>query len=131
MKIFLSSFVAFSVSLTAMSVHADGESTYKTVCASCHASGAANAPRTGDQKKWASLIREGQATLTAHGYVGIRGMPPKGGKPDLSVEDFANAVVYMANQSGGKWVSPDAKLLAAIQQEITKREKALASKAKK
>lgn len=27
-----------------------GESTYKSVCASCHASGVANAPKLGDQK---------------------------------------------------------------------------------
>jgi cytochrome c5 len=108
-----------------------GESTYKSVCASCHASGVANAPKLGDQKKWGPLIREGQAVLTAHGYVGIRGMPAKGGKPDLGIEDFADAVVFMVNQSGGKWASPDAKILAAIRIEIDKREKAIAAKAKK
>jgi len=108
-----------------------GESTYKSVCASCHASGVANAPKLGDQKKWGPLIREGQAVLTAHGYVGIRGMPAKGGKPDLGIEDFADAVVFMVNQSGGKWASPDAKILAAIRSEIDKREKAIAAKAKK
>ncbi|MBU6303948.1 MAG: c-type cytochrome [Betaproteobacteria bacterium] len=108
-----------------------GEATYKSVCASCHASGVANAPKLGDQKKWGPLIREGQAVLTAHGYVGIRGMPAKGGKPDLGVEDFADAVVFMVNQSGGKWPSPDAKILAAIRIEIEKREKAIAAKAKK
>lgn len=123
--------MALMAGLPAMSAFANGEATYKSVCASCHASGAANAPRVGDQKKWAVLIREGQARITADGYVGIRGMPAKGGKPDLSLEDFADAVVYMANASGGKWSSPDAKLLAAIQNEIAKREKALASKTKK
>ena len=108
-----------------------GESTYKSVCASCHSAGVANAPKLGDQKKWGALIREGQAVLTAHGYVGIRGMPAKGGKPDLSVEDFADAVAYMVNQSGGKWPSPDARTLAAIRTEIEKREKAIAAKARK
>ena len=108
-----------------------GEATYKAVCAACHTSGAANAPKLGDAKKWGPLIREGQAVLTAHGYVGIRGMPAKGGKPDLSVEDFADAVAYMVNQSGGKWQSPDAKTLAAIRTEIDKREKAIAAKARK
>lgn len=123
--------MAILAGLPAMSVQANGEATYRSVCASCHASGVANAPKVGDQKKWAALIREGQATLTAHGYVGIRGMPAKGGRPDLSLEDFADAVVYMANQSGGKWSSPDTKLLASIQHEVTRREKALAAKAKK
>ncbi|MFM7966331.1 MAG: c-type cytochrome [Betaproteobacteria bacterium] len=108
-----------------------GEATYKSVCAACHTAGVANAPKIGDAKKWGPLIREGQAVLTAHGYVGIRGMPAKGGKPDLSIEDFADAVVYMVNNSGGKWSSPDAKMLAAIRTEIDKREKAIAAKAKK
>lgn len=123
--------MGLSVGLSAMSVQANGEATFRTVCANCHASGVANAPQVGDQKKWVSLIHEGQAELTADGYVGIRGMPPKGGKPDLSVEEFANAVVYMANQSGAKWSPPDAKLWATIQHKIAKREKALALKIKK
>jgi hypothetical protein len=55
-------------------------------------------------------------------------MPPKGGQPDLSVEGFASAVVYMANQSGGQWKEPDANLLQAIQKEIEKREKQLKKK---
>lgn len=58
-----------------------GEATYKAVCAACHTTGVANAPKLGDAKKWGPLIREGQAVLTAHGYVGIRGMPAKGVSP--------------------------------------------------
>ena len=122
--------VAFSTLPMAALAQA-GEATYKAVCAACHTAGVANTPKIGDAKKWGPLIREGQAVLTAHGYVGIRGMPAKGGKPDLSIEDFADAVVYMVNNSGGKWSSPDAKMLAAIRTEIDKREKAIAAKARK
>jgi len=43
----------------------------------------------GDHKAWAPLIREGQPALTGVAYIGIRGMPPKGGAPGLSLEDFA------------------------------------------
>jgi hypothetical protein len=86
----------------------------------------AGAPNLGDRKAWTPLIEEGQAILTAHGYVGVRGMPAKGGKPDLSIEDFAAAVVHMVNASGGKWSQPDAKGFAAIRSEIVKREKELA-----
>ncbi len=43
-----------------------GENTYKQVCAACHGSGVLNAPKLGDKAKWAPLIAEGQATLTAH-----------------------------------------------------------------
>jgi mono/diheme cytochrome c family protein len=101
---------------------ATGENTYKQVCAVCHQMGVAKAPKPGDKAQWAPLIKEGQVQLTAHGYVGVRGMPAKGGKPDLSVADFAASVVYMANQSGGNWQNPDAKMLERINAEIIKRE---------
>ena len=105
-----------------------GETTYKQVCASCHNAGVANAPKFGDKAKWAPLIAEGQVTLTAHGYVGVRAMPPKGGNPNLSIEGFSDAVVYMANQAGGNWKSPDAKMLAAINKEIAARKAGLNQK---
>lgn len=98
-----------------------GEQTYKDVCMVCHAAGVANAPKFGDAKAWAPLIKEGQAVLTAHAWVGVRGMPARGGNPNLSQEDFAKAVVYMANAAGGKWKEPDARLMAAIQAEEKKR----------
>ena len=109
-------------------VMANGETTYKQVCMACHTSGVAGAPKLGDKAKWAPLIKEGQAILTAHGYVGIRGMPAKGGKSDLSVENFAKALVYMVNQSGGAWKDPDAKTLPAIDLEIDARKKESAKK---
>jgi len=109
-------------------VMANGQTTYKQVCMACHTSGVAGAPKLGDKAKWAPLIKEGQAILTAHGYVGIRGMPAKGGKSDLSVENFAKALVYMVNQSGGAWKDPDAKTLQAIDLEIDARKKELAKK---
>ncbi len=105
---------------------ADGAQVYQVACAVCHTAGVAGAPKLGDRKAWAPLIEEGQEILTAHGYVGVRGMPAKGGKPDLSIEDFAAAVVHLVNASGGKWGQPDAKGLAAIRAEIVKREKELA-----
>lgn len=98
-----------------------GENTYKQVCVSCHGSGVLNAPKFGDKAKWAPLIAEGQVTLTAHAYVGVRSMPPKGGNPNLSIEGFSDALVYMVNNSGGNWKSPDAKTIAAINKEIEAR----------
>ncbi|WP_353431684.1 c-type cytochrome [Polynucleobacter sp. MWH-UH23A] len=98
-----------------------GENTYKQVCANCHGAGVLNAPKFGDKAKWAPLIAEGQVTLTAHAYFGVRGMPPKGGNPNLSVEGFSDALVYMVNNSGGNWKSPDAKTIAAINKEIEAR----------
>jgi len=98
------------------------ENTYKTVCAVCHSAGVAGAPKLGDKAKWAPLIKEGQVQLTAHGYVGVRGMPAKGGKPDLSVVDFAASLVYMVNQSGGNWQNPNDLTLKKIEAEIIRRQ---------
>ena len=107
---------------SATSLANSGESTYKQVCASCHTPGVAGAPKLGDKVKWAALIKEGQVQITAHGYVGIRGMPAKGGKPDLSVSDFAASVAYMANQSGAGWKNPDDAMLKKIETEIQRRQ---------
>lgn len=98
----------------------DGAAVYRTVCASCHDAGLAGAPRLGDRKAWAPLLKEGQAALTAIAYVGIRGMPAKGGAPDLSLEDFARATVHMANEGGGRWRNPDAAMLARIEGVVTR-----------
>ena len=95
-----------------------GENTYKQVCAACHESGISNAPKFGSKSKWVPLIAEGQVILTAHAYVGVRGMPAKGGNPSLTIEIFSDAVVYMANKAGGNWTPPDAKTLVAINKEI-------------
>ena len=120
--------LALMLALSTSAAWADGEKTYEAVCSACHATGVAGAPKVGDRKVWSPLIKEGQATLTAHGYVGVRAMPPKGGKHDLSVEVFAAALVVMVNRSGGNWTAPDDKRLQAIRAEIVKREKELAAK---
>lgn len=99
---------------------ASGEEVYQRVCAACHATGAAQAPKFGDKKAWAKLISESQATLTADGYVGIRAMPPKGGDPNLSLQDFAKAVAYMARAAGANWKDPDAALMKRIETAVAR-----------
>ena len=94
-----------------------GEQIYKQACVACHASGVAKAPKFGDNKAWAPLIAEGQPMLTAHAWVGVRGMPAKGGQSDLSLEDFAKTVAYMARSSGGNWQDPDQKMMTKIRKE--------------
>lgn len=102
-----------------------GETVYKEVCAACHAAGVANAPKLGDAKRWAPLIREGQVVLTSHGYVGVRAMPARGGKADLSLADFAGATAYMARAAGGTWQDPTPAVLAKMQAEVVRREQKL------
>jgi cytochrome c5 len=98
-----------------------GEQVYKETCSVCHATGVANAPKFGDKAKWAPLIKEGQHVLTAHAWVGVRGMPPKGGKADLALEEFSRATAYMARSAGGDWKDPDAATLERIRSEEKKR----------
>ncbi len=98
-----------------------GEQVYRETCMVCHGPGLANAPRLGDKQAWGKLIAEGQAVLTAHGWVGVRAMPPKGGRSDLSLEEFARALAWMVRGSGGNWQDPDARMLDSIRAEERKR----------
>jgi cytochrome c5 len=125
----LDRFLLVCAAVLAAPAWASGEGTYKAVCATCHAQAFPKAPQFGNKTQWAPLIREGQVTLTAHAYVGVRGMPAKGGQPDLSLEAFAEALNHMVNQSGGNWKTPDAKTLKAIQAEVAKRQKSISTKA--
>ena len=83
-----------------------GEQVYQAVCMGCHGAGVAGAPKMGDAGAWGKLIAEGQKKLVADAMKGIRGMPPKGGNPDLSDYEFERAVVFMANKSGGNFKEP-------------------------
>lgn len=105
-----------------------GAAVYQEICRHCHEAGVAGAPRKGNASDWRPLIREGQVTLTAHAWAGVRAMPPRGGQPDLSLEEFSRAVAEMARASGGDWQDPSAKLhlMQQIRTEIAKRERRVA-----
>jgi cytochrome c5 len=105
-----------------------GDQVYKEVCAVCHATGVAKAPKFADKAAWAPLIKEGQPVLTAHAWVGVRGMPAKGGRPDLSLEEFSRATAFMARAAGGNWQDPDPAMLTRIRAEENKRIAALKAK---
>lgn len=80
-----------------------GQQTYKAVCAMCHDTGLMNAPKLGDKSAWSARIAQGKDTLIQHGIKGIRMMPAKGGNPGLSDDEVAQAVIYMANESGASY----------------------------
>ena len=83
-----------------------GQQVYEQVCTTCHATGELGAPKFGDAKAWKPLIAEGQAMLFRTSIKGIRKMPAKGGRPDLSDLEVKRAVVYLANAGGAKWTEP-------------------------
>jgi cytochrome c5 len=83
-----------------------GNAVYTAVCAACHASGAAGAPKIGVASDWGPRLAQGYDTLVKHAIEGIRAMPAKGGNPDLDNVEVERAVVYMANQGGAKFKEP-------------------------
>ena len=83
-----------------------GKEVYELACAACHARGELGAPKLGDAAAWKPLIAEGQAALSRAAIKGIRKMPAKGGRPDLSDLEVRRAVAYLANAGGAKWTEP-------------------------
>lgn len=77
----------------------DGATVYDSGCASCHASGAAGAPKTGDADAWAERIDKGMDTLVKHAYEGFNAMPARGMCGDCSEDEIAAAVEYIVDQS--------------------------------
>jgi cytochrome c5 len=83
-----------------------GEEVFKSTCAGCHAAGVAGAPKVGDAAAWGPRLADGYDKVVGYALHGLRAMPAKGGNPDLDDIEVARAVVYMANQSGGKFKEP-------------------------
>lgn len=77
----------------------DGEAVYADVCAACHDSGAAGAPKLGDADGWGDRLDQDTATLYEHAINGIGAMPPKGGNSGLSDEEVEAAVDYMIEET--------------------------------
>jgi cytochrome c5 len=81
---------------------AQGKSAYGKVCAMCHASGAAGAPKPGDKAEWAPRIAQGPDTLYKHaleGFTGAKGVMPARGGSTMADADVKAAVDYMVAQS--------------------------------
>jgi cytochrome c5 len=90
-----------------------GESIVKTVCATCHQQGLANAPKLGDAKAWAPHIKQGMKAMLATAIKGKGAMPPRGGDASLTDVELERAIAHMANQAGGKFKEPPAPKEAA------------------
>ncbi len=88
-------------------VERTGEEIVNQSCAACHATGMMESPKLGDAGAWSARIAQGYETLTKHAIEGIRMMPARGGNPDLSDNDIAKAVAYMANGAGANFTAPE------------------------
>lgn len=76
---------------------AKGKQVYDSACFVCHAAAVAGAPKLGDKAAWAPRIAKGDEVLIKHAIGGFVGMPPKGGRQDLSDGDVTAAVGYMVD----------------------------------
>ncbi len=73
----------------------DGGAIYQRVCMACHETGAAGAPRRGNEGEWADRIDQGWDTLLDHSINGFNAMPARGGNPSLSDEEVAASTAYL------------------------------------
>ncbi|PTB18095.1 cytochrome c5 family protein [Trinickia symbiotica] len=91
-------------------VYKTGEEVFKSVCVTCHGTGAAGAPKFGNSADWAPRIAQGYDTLLHTALTGKGAMPPRGGTSpdDYSDYEIARAVVYMADHGGANFPEPAA-----------------------
>lgn len=80
---------------------AQGQATYEKVCAACHATAVAGAPRTGDAAAWqARLTKNGFSGLFDSAIKGKGAMPAKGGNQALSDDEVMSAVIHLLRAAG-------------------------------
>ena len=72
-----------------------GEDIVNAVCTTCHASGVAGAPKTGQREDWTMRLEQGDDVLIEHAISGFNAMPARGGDMSLTDEEIHRAVVYM------------------------------------
>ncbi|MCB6183398.1 c-type cytochrome [Leeia sp. TBRC 13508] len=91
-----------------------GKMVYEQVCFSCHKDGLIGAPKLGDAAAWGPRIAQGFDTLVKHAVEGFNGkMPAKGGNANLTDQEVARAVAYMANSGGAKFTEPKVEGVAS------------------
>ena len=82
-----------------------GEDVYKAQCSTCHATGAAGAPKLADAGAWGPRIKSGLDALVTSAMKGKGNMPAQSGG-DLDDAEVARGVVYLANAGGAKFAEP-------------------------
>ena len=79
-----------------------GEQVVKEQCAQCHETGKNGAPRIGDRAAWIPRLNTGLDNTVRSAINGHGGMPPRGGKANLSDAEIRAAIVYMFNPPAKK-----------------------------
>ncbi len=89
-----------------------GEQVFQAQCSACHLTGAAGAPKVGDEAVWAARVKTGYDALLTSALKGKNAMTPQGGG-DFSDYEIGRAVVYLANKGGAKFQEPKPPAAAA------------------
>lgn len=76
-----------------------GQDVYQAVCSACHATGAAGAPKVGDEAAWKPRVEQGMDGLMQSVVNGKGAMPPRGGG-QASDEELRKAIVHMLQETG-------------------------------
>ncbi len=75
-----------------------GAAIYNQACFACHASGAAGAPKLGDQAAWEPRVATGIDAMLQTAINGKGAMPPRGTCATCSDEDLRAAIEYMVSK---------------------------------
>jgi cytochrome c5 len=97
---------------SAPAVLRSGAQVYQAQCGACHAAGVAGAPKFGDAAAWAPRVKTGYDAMLTSALKGKGAMGPQAGG-EFNDFEIGRAVVYMANNSGGKLDEPKAPAAAA------------------
>ena len=72
------------------------QKTYDTTCKTCHEDPASGAPRSGDAKAWASVVKQAKSVVIDHVVNGYKKMPPMGMCMHCTEADFVALTEHMA-----------------------------------
>ena len=100
-----------ATALPSLAADRPGSEVVKSQCARCHDAGTANAPKPGDKAAWAPRMSRGVDALALSAIRGHGGMPPRGGKADLTDAEIRAAVLYLFDPTGA--TKPPAKAASA------------------
>lgn len=79
-----------------------GQQVVQEQCSKCHETGKNGAPRIGDRAAWIPRLNHGLDTTVRSAINGHGGMPPRGGKANLTDRELRSAVIYMFNPDSAK-----------------------------
>ncbi len=77
-----------------------GKAVYESACFACHGSGILGAPKLGDAKAWAARGKKLDELVKSAAAGTAKGMPPRGGRTDLSDAQLRAAIEHMMGGAG-------------------------------